>query len=382
MIVEYLRVHVTKPRMALCLYIVEAVAVYFIDGIWPGQHPAWLILLVQRKPELLAFLAANLILVAVLLNTNYADGLNVGKVALITGALVGFVATLEFLSSPNLIETLVVASVLIPLFMALGASIPFFWHLSLGAALSVIVGLSVGVVSASVTGEVNTLVEAVVVFSMVLTASGTVFFLARRQQSRRCASSRHSKILSGSQDTPDPGSEEKASVWQNAVDDSSDQFLLISRGEEEYPSDYYGHLMEQYKIYAEMTDRISQRRQTAHTLFLTINTGLIALLGLALSGKLGIVGSVWISVVAVAGIILSWAWYRLVKSYGDLNAGKFRVIHRIEELLPIKPYKAEWEIVGYGQDFSLFKPFTETEVFIPWVFILLYSVLVVLSFFN
>ena len=346
MIVNDLRVHFTKPRLALCLYIVEAVVVFSIDRIWPGPDPAWLTLLVQRKPELLAFLAANLILVAVLLNVNYADGMNVGKAALIASAVVGLVATLEFLSSPNMIEALVVATALIPLFMALGVNIRFFWHLSLGVALSAVVGLLVGLVAASATGEVNTLVEAVVLFSMVVTAAGTVFLLARRQTPKNCTSSQQSQIPSGSQDTPGPGAGERASAGQAAVSESPEQFHLIGKEEEEYPADYYGHLMEQYKLYAEMTDRISQRRQTAHTLFLTINTGLIALLGLALSGKIGIVGSIWISVVAVAGIILSWAWYRLVKSYGDLNTGKFRVIHRIEELLPIKPYKAEWEVLA------------------------------------
>ena len=382
MIVKDLKVHLTRPRLALCLYIVEAVAVYSADMIWPGQHTGWTALLVQRKPELLAFLAANLILFSVLTNIDNAEGPNVEKVALIVGAVVGFAATLEFLSPSNLIEILVVALVLVPLSIALRVSIPFLWPLSLGMALSIVVGLLVGVASASLAGEVNFFVEAVVSVSMVVTTVGTMILLARRQQPRRCRSGRQSRMTSGGQDTPSLGDGETASVGQSAVNESPDRYHLTSRGEEEYPADYYGHLLEQYKLYAEMTDRISQRRQTAHTLFLTINTGLIAFLGLALSGKLGTVGSVWIAVVAVAGIILSWAWYQLVRSYGDLNAGKFRVIHRIEELLPIKPYKAEWEVVGYGQDSSLYKPFTETEVFIPWVFILLYSVLVVLSFFN
>ena len=364
------------------LYIVEAVAVYSADMIWSGQHPGWMALLVHRKPELLAFLAANLILFSVLTNIDNAEGLNVEKVALIVGAVVGFAASLEFLSPSNLIEVLVVAFVLVPLFIALRVSIPFFWPLSLGMALSIVVGLLVGVASASVVGEVNSLVEAVVLISMVVTAVGTIIFLTRRQQPRRCRSGRQSRITSERQDTPSLEAGGTAAAEQGDVNESPGRYHLTSRGEEEYPADYYGHLLEQYKLYAEMTDRISQRRQTAHTLFLTINTGLIAFLGLALSGKLGTVGSVWIAVVAVAGIILSGAWYQLVRSYGDLNAGKFRVIHRIEELLPIKPYKAEWEVVGYGQDSSLYKPFTETEVFIPWVFILLYSVLVVLSFFN
>jgi hypothetical protein len=39
-------------------------------------------------------------------------------------------------------------------------------------------------------------------------------------------------------------------------------------------------------------------------------------------------------------------WYRLVRSYKDLNSAKFKVIHEIEKSLPISPYDAEWEAVG------------------------------------
>ena len=55
------------------------------------------------------------------------------------------------------------------------------------------------------------------------------------------------------------------------------------------------------------------------------------------------------------------------------------MIHEIEERLPLKPYKAEWEAVGSGEDPSLYKPFTKTEVIIPWTFALLYAILSGLS---
>ncbi|CAD7855405.1 MAG: hypothetical protein [Olavius algarvensis Gamma 1 endosymbiont] len=67
-------------------------------------------------------------------------------------------------------------------------------------------------------------------------------------------------------------------------------------------------------------------------------------------------------------------WYRLVRSYRDLNSTKYKVIHEIEKSLPISPYDAEWEAVGRGEDPKLYSPFTHIEVFIPWVFIVLYFV--------
>ena len=52
----------------------------------------------------------------------------------------------------------------------------------------------------------------------------------------------------------------------------------MSNPEEEYGENYKAHLLEQYKLYVEMADRISARRQTANSFFLSINTAIIALI--------------------------------------------------------------------------------------------------------
>jgi hypothetical protein len=48
----------------------------------------------------------------------------------------------------------------------------------------------------------------------------------------------------------------------------------------QYGDQYTAHRLEQYKLYVEMADRIGARRQAANTFFLTINTALLAFLGL------------------------------------------------------------------------------------------------------
>ena len=78
-------------------------------------------------------------------------------------------------------------------------------------------------------------------------------------------------------------------------------------------------------------------------------------------------------VVAIAGVILCFTWYRLVRSYRDLNTAKFKVIHEIERRLPLSPYDAEWEAVGGGDDSKLYLPFTHVEKFIPWIFMALHG---------
>lgn len=99
----------------------------------------------------------------------------------------------------------------------------------------------------------------------------------------------------------------------------------------ELPSGY----LELYKLAVEMADRISARRGVANTYFLTINTGLAALLGAA--------NLRWY--VAVAGIVLCVAWWALLKSYRELNAAKFKVIVELERRLPVQVYEAEWAIL-------------------------------------
>jgi hypothetical protein len=75
--------------------------------------------------------------------------------------------------------------------------------------------------------------------------------------------------------------------------------------------------------------------------------------------------------------LLCYVWYRLVRSYGQLGRGKYRVIHCIEQQLPLAPYLAEWDVLGRGHDSKLYLPLTRVEVTIPWVFLVLYLALAV-----
>ena len=128
----------------------------------------------------------------------------------------------------------------------------------------------------------------------------------------------------------------------------------------------------------ESADRISARRQTANSFFVTINTALVALVGYIHLGSTTENKYYWL--IALAGIAIAYMWYRLIRSYRDLNSAKFKVIHEIEKKLPISPYDAEWEAVGRGKDSSLYLPFTYIEVGIPWIFLGLHVLAFIQSF--
>jgi hypothetical protein len=152
---------------------------------------------------------------------------------------------------------------------------------------------------------------------------------------------------------------------------------LPGRSDQEYGTAYEEHVMEQYKLYVDKADQISARREGANSFFVTLNTALIAVatyLGTVTGPDL----APFVQVpVGVAGILLCYSWYRMIRSYRDLNTAKFKVVHEIEQRLPLRPYHAEWEEVGRGKDERLYLPFTHVEKNIPWVFLVLHAAVAV-----
>lgn len=147
---------------------------------------------------------------------------------------------------------------------------------------------------------------------------------------------------------------------------------------ETYPHNdkWYTHLLEQYKIYVEMADRISSRRATANSYFLSVNSAILAFVGYATSKN----SDEYLWLLAVAGIALSYFWRALIQSYKNLNTAKWLVVHEIEKRLPISPYDAEWLAMGEGKNPRLYRPITHIEVGVPLIFVLLHIVVFVRTF--
>lgn len=152
--------------------------------------------------------------------------------------------------------------------------------------------------------------------------------------------------------------------------------LLGAPSAEAYGGSFQDHLLAQYTMYVEMADRITARRQTTNTFFLTVNTLLVAFLGVLASDPIA-PPLPWAVSVAIAGVTLSYSWYRIIQSYRDLNRAKFEVIHALERMLPVRLFGAEWDAVGRGRRSHLYLPLTHVELRVPWVFASLYVALAV-----
>lgn len=145
-------------------------------------------------------------------------------------------------------------------------------------------------------------------------------------------------------------------------------------------------VLDLYKVAVEQVDRISARRATANSYFLTINTGLAAFVGLlaaatdASSADLPRPDDVALLTTAGVGLILSATWWLLLRSYRDLNRAKFQVITEIEAAhLPVRIFEREWEILKSAEPLPWWKGrYAElgfVERVVPVVFFVVYLLL-------
>ena len=150
---------------------------------------------------------------------------------------------------------------------------------------------------------------------------------------------------------------------------------------QQYGDKYKEHLLEQYKLYVQMADKISDRRATANSFFLSLNSFLLTVLGVLPQLESNIVEftQIWVIVVAIGGITFCLAWIMLIRGYRKLNGAKFKVINKIEEKLPLSMYESEWKYLGglkekmrFGPLTIGYSPLSLIERWVPVVIIFLY----------
>ena len=140
-------------------------------------------------------------------------------------------------------------------------------------------------------------------------------------------------------------------------------------------------ILEQYKMYVEMADRVSARRAEANKFFITIISALLAFATFVFTKKI-CPGYEKLILVAfsVLGLLLNGVWFLNIRAYRQLNSAKFKVIHEMEKKLPFPCYDREWEILGRGK-LKQYRTLTKIEAYIPailsipYLLLLLYSIL-------
>lgn len=142
-------------------------------------------------------------------------------------------------------------------------------------------------------------------------------------------------------------------------------------------------VMEAYKLAVEMADRVSARRATANAFFLTVNTTLVAVVGLRSETDSSALLPVAVN---VAGIAVAACWWFQLRNYRRLNEAKFVIINKIEaEHLPVRPFSDEWAVLScddapkkrLARVRAGLRQLGSVERVVPIVFALLYVLLLV-----
>ncbi|MCY4491720.1 MAG: hypothetical protein OXC46_09750 [Thaumarchaeota archaeon] len=136
---------------------------------------------------------------------------------------------------------------------------------------------------------------------------------------------------------------------------------LIRKGT--YDDPFTATLMEQYKVYIQTADNVSARRIATSRYLLTLSVSLIAVYGFQLS-----VLSQWYFTlfVPIVGIIVSLLWYKIIKSHRGLNEIKFKIIHEIEQNLPVALFTQEWRMIK--ENSKSYTNVTDIERWLPFLF--------------
>ena len=132
---------------------------------------------------------------------------------------------------------------------------------------------------------------------------------------------------------------------------------------EAFAGDYESVVLEQWKTCITEANGISEKRNNANNIFITLNTALFAVITFSLDYK-----SILLSVIGIAICIL---WICTINSYRKLNSAKYEIINEIELKLPLAPFTCEWDRLNNKYEYI---GLTKIEKFIPWMFIILYSI--------
>jgi hypothetical protein len=144
----------------------------------------------------------------------------------------------------------------------------------------------------------------------------------------------------------------------------------------DYGDKFQDQLLEQYKLWVEITDRTQQRRiQASSSDVLLVTNTLIAATSAA-----GVAGSTlglhrFPSVVlGITGLLVCLAWGQKVTSYRAVLNAKYQVINEIETMLPLQLFAKEWRALA---DSKSYRPrMINFELLLPRLFALLHAVLI------
>lgn len=153
-----------------------------------------------------------------------------------------------------------------------------------------------------------------------------------------------------------------------------------------YGVNFKEHFLEQYKLYVEMSDRISQRKEQTNRLYVTLFSALIASFSIAISSwpeYFEFDAFPWLPiVVGMVGILLSTTWFLNLYLLQRQISVKLGVIREMESVLPFRAFGMEMEKFGRFDSptvsivFTIYRP----DHLLPFIFLIASTLLYSTSF--
>lgn len=155
--------------------------------------------------------------------------------------------------------------------------------------------------------------------------------------------------------------------------------MLTSIASEHELMDEKQELLAIYKLHAELADSVSKQRATANRFYMLVLSGLVVLFSALIQRQNGIpLGALMIGF-GLFGMLLAAAWYVVIRSYRQLNSGKFKALHELEAKLAYPFFKREWELLEEGKEQKTYWRLTIVETFVPLIFFICFVVLLIIG---
>ena len=138
-------------------------------------------------------------------------------------------------------------------------------------------------------------------------------------------------------------------------------------------------LLEIYKLHAGLADSVSRQRGTTNRFYLLLMSGIFVLFPALLRFQNGVPLGVLMIAFGLLGTLLAVAWYIHIRSYRQLNSGKFKPLHELEEKLAYPFFKREWELLGEGENPNKYWSLTVVETFVPAIFFVVFAIVLAIG---
>jgi len=139
--------------------------------------------------------------------------------------------------------------------------------------------------------------------------------------------------------------------------------------------------MDEYKFAYSVVDSLINRRQATTTFYLSVNTGILAVIGLLIKDAQLI--QVWLIIsliiLLVAGMLACWIWFNLLKQYEALINWWYSRLRELEVSFPNSSQliTREYKDLYQKNSSSAKLGMTRRECLITYIFFALYLVFVV-----